>query len=1586
MHWIVRATVVSGFSVAATLVPQRTSAQEPDTPYVSAQVSKWANDFHGGHRSAVLASVEDNLASSHPDPFAPTVWCDLQDSVGNLKAAWEGLKDDKVRAGLGVLPQLELDLTWDHFGGAAKVASERKGHSTSFELQAYARVQHSVGDIEGTAASMIEAMRLSPKLYVLAETTDNWMSDKTFRIVMLAALESGKIPADTPFAKAESHRSSSGIMYINDWRQVELKWPGTDQDARIQASLGSFAFRQHRFAQAVVLYKKSLAIYPFSRDRWSWLAASFMRNGEWDEAEQTTNQAASLFASNDGAVSMLKILLRAEAEADAGENGRVRRTLCLTEAPDPVPPSCAVFPETLRLNSIYLHDVAALERSSGRPALAAAALKKLSDPTQDDLLQAAEDRANANDVDGAWDAIQRVAAAIPEHSSFYFGAGSYILRVAKRAEDELKWDELGLKQFPRYLYLHQQRAHILSSVGRDADAVDEWALVFTMEDPYDAGLTDLRKALVTLDAKTADAKMAALLNQFPSVEAIWVDAAAQLSKDQYGLQSALWERAASLSPQLYWPWSHLQDLYNDHQDWQKARDALARGTQAVAKSSQTDLDNVNTLFLWQIQMESNAGGPSPNGPSAGDVAKAETILARDETDEDDLVWILRSKAKLMAVAGRQKEAATTTMQVFQLDPDDWDTGFSAVTVFYETLGVGRVMRAAYHYLDRASYDGQRLQNLTQIAVMWHPNPVEALRLLNITHQRAPAYFSDSFYGMAEGRLGDYVTLYNTNYGRGGPIGGGSPSDRYISWFDEAREHVQGPTNTIKQLNFDKDEVTLRLPDGQIVIRGWDRYGGKATLIQVGGVFIRLTYDDAENLTRIEQSNKHFIQLTYDNRDRIQKMVNTSGDVLTFKYNDINKPVEIGLEGVGAITVTYTADGAIDKVDSAAGHTVALKVSSQFQDLLDLISKVESATNDITSTPDIPLEDAELKKLEAAYQSAQVRFAYGDDSRLKPTTASSVTPPSAAQAGLQLGQYLVGHSEDSLSNTEEAEKVLYAILDSAVASHNVTAVATGARAMELLQKLYKDERPDGIGADEWHRWSAAREWLSHHDASSPEAHRVDALLERDPVRILPPDEWEPKSYLHSSGYWRAFNDPRLKNMQAVLVRRNHDYVVGTSRGILVFRQGHWVAYAHDPIARRLSNTADPSGPSSDVHALAEDASGNLWVGTASGLICVKGDYEAIVSRWSSAADGLPSGYIQALATSGNQVYVAAQGGLSYSAGDGNFRPLPEFSNAAVSSLVSVPAEHPSSDSLSGIAPAEVPPVLVATDKDVWLLRSGKAARLHPGGARSAVIDDNAVYEWTDDGLKYFNLKEDGTAGDISSVPDQEGILKSKQIFGLAVLPIEENDHAIAVLTDQGMSLYRNAHFEQQQVELLTERSAGVKALASQDLRTLVLTSEGLFSVERGQAIQDAKGEVYDLLSVPEQGVTFIARGDRLETVSQAKPEDGASTLDAISATHLALDPTGRLVANDGSTIVRYEKGSTHPTELFHAAHATEAPNHADFPEPIIRSILVASDGTIWVASGGELFRWKEGMDHPDEYGVYVDPTRFPAPTDMVSRVY
>jgi YD repeat-containing protein len=105
-----------------------------------------------------------------------------------------------------------------------------------------------------------------------------------------------------------------------------------------------------------------------------------------------------------------------------------------------------------------------------------------------------------------------------------------------------------------------------------------------------------------------------------------------------------------------------------------------------------------------------------------------------------------------------------------------------------------------------------------------------------------------------------------------------------------------------------------------------------------------SYTLTGDLIKAKDNQGKEIELSYNDKGRIVELNFKDGkekrETLNFEYNQKGKPILITAKGQGSIRVTYSPDGEIDKVDSGEGHKMALKVTSIFQELLDMVKVPE----------------------------------------------------------------------------------------------------------------------------------------------------------------------------------------------------------------------------------------------------------------------------------------------------------------------------------------------------------------------------------------------------------------------------------------------------------------------------------------------------------------------------------------------------------------------------------------------------------------------------------------------------------------------
>lgn len=191
------------------------------------------------------------------------------------------------------------------------------------------------------------------------------------------------------------------------------------------------------------------------------------------------------------------------------------------------------------------------------------------------------------------------------------------------------------------------------------------------------------------------------------------------------------------------------------------------------------------------------------------------------------------------------------------------------------------------------------------------------------------------YRMARDRFGNTYTA--------------SITDTRNGQTTEKRYHSCGNPTLIEQGNqrteFDYDDkcrLIFKKSEGEQIRLEYDRRHSKISRVEQTDLydgtvtFSEFEYNLRGNLTMAQNSKGRRAELTYDDADQISRMKDEDGQVLTFVYGPIGKPIQIGIEGLGRIDVEYDSNGEIENVASDQGHKMALRVTQAFQGLLSLV--------------------------------------------------------------------------------------------------------------------------------------------------------------------------------------------------------------------------------------------------------------------------------------------------------------------------------------------------------------------------------------------------------------------------------------------------------------------------------------------------------------------------------------------------------------------------------------------------------------------------------------------------------------------------
>ncbi len=96
------------------------------------------------------------------------------------------------------------------------------------------------------------------------------------------------------------------------------------------------------------------------------------------------------------------------------------------------------------------------------------------------------------------------------------------------------------------------------------------------------------------------------------------------------------------------------------------------------------------------------------------------------------------------------------------------------------------------------------------------------------------------------------------------------------------------------------------------------------------------YDSGSgNLIFAKNNENKSVKLVYDPQGRIKALIDQNKRQLSFKYNELSKPIEISDAKLGTVKFSYKNSGEVDKIESNGGANVATEVMRALQGLIDI---------------------------------------------------------------------------------------------------------------------------------------------------------------------------------------------------------------------------------------------------------------------------------------------------------------------------------------------------------------------------------------------------------------------------------------------------------------------------------------------------------------------------------------------------------------------------------------------------------------------------------------------------------------------------
>ena len=1512
----------------------------------------WASLYNQSKLDELAASVASDLTLAAPHPQAAIVWLGTHRALGESPLQAAVALNQQARVALGALPEVaQADLDGKNQALLQQFPPEKVTSESADVLVRLADVANETGQsLLAFRYLAIAAQRDPRNVDVASAALTAWNSDGAPQSALASARDDLVVGLDPELAQLvrellvlPSPDASDVAILMGRWLQTH------PDDLRALKWLANELAALNLDGKAEPVLRQAIEKTPYFESLLLALTKILIRQQRTEEADRLLRQYGWLrFPGQDSEQRQCELL--AAALRTAGEYGAAERSLSA---------SLSRWPDDIQL----LRERESLEEGNGRwrqAADAAAAILVRAPTDQSAYRSLTYDLYQLGDTERALTARDRYLSSTGTETVGSRNDIVLLLEEHGRPQDAAVLGSDWLQKNPYSFSVAGNTAEALRRSGNINESLAAFKALFSWHPPTRYYL-ELFLAASDADGLDTSEELANLQKSWPRDEDVWWASEAWLApKDPDKRQRReLWQRAISTAPDVPIYWVAAAALDDDAPA--TALSTLREGRDAVSASRPSARAN---LLRYRADVAAYA---TENRKIDVDTALISELLSDMEVFRDNdqsLSEYHRVRYRLFTLLDREDDARTEAVARAQANPDDgdavWELTAGNIKNVHRTDSFGRLARL----VDRNPYSYTLLSKAAKLHAYYGGSPLWVFRLRKqaqtlsmISSQEADL---DEDVTEARGDLGDARTVFKQYLGSD-HIG---QSERYLQWFKDWRRRAQDPGSFIEEDSIDTDRLSIKLlePGGMEIEAHWDPVTAFLSYYKVGAAWIAAAYEGPGGLvSRLWDSAGNDIRLDWAG-ERIIRVASSRGKDLSFSYDEKGRQAYIGVSDEGGLRITYDADGKQNvSAEGSNSRLIALSITTTVQNLEQAIVRISRPS--FTDAPELPFADPQVERMKRAVYQA------GSGMRL-------------AQAENSLAHYLLDHLKDRRGYATEIESKVSDIWEG-VKAHRLPA-ALGLDAVELFHDLQLQIRRQGLASKDWKRWIEMRTWLSAYKLSAAERTRVAALnakLAAEPLAELPPVPWVRSSYIDTEGYWQRtpWNSvvspdiARRIQPRLALARKNGDLMVGTNLGLVVFHAGYWRWYAFDEVAKSWVPT--PPLPTihttSDVRSLAEDAAGNVWAGTAGGLIRLARDYDSKVEAW--ITDTLPSPQVNALSPWKGGILAGTDRGLVFFDGTAP-GPLPRGLEPWADHAVRL---------LRSYEPAQQPGWILCSGSLGTALADGqnvpKVLGLEP--LLDATWDplDGALYLLYNDSLRKLSP---GIKSGATVVPAFNQIMQSRAVYGLGLVPLDDREQVLTVLSDTGLSFLRDGHFEAKKLPL-SDHLASADLLASSGDRTAVVSDDGLYLLERGNAVSDHDGPVDDLLVDNKQKVTFIARSRReLQLIRHEEIAKGAETLGSIEVDRLAQDHEGRLLANDGSTILRFAPGKTEPETIF---ELEPAPGEKNFGFFRVTSILVASDDSVWVTYGASVYHWREGDTKPDQFSAYIDAKRFPGRTDAVSRV-
>ncbi len=1557
--------------------------------YDDIRLAHYSDLFRKSEFDKLLRSVNSDLKENTPHPLSSWIWVRMHWIIGDTNSALSEASS-KVREKVTDLAQIYMmDMQGnDQMLVKSYPLEKAKKITDFFSLYILANAYDDYGSSDAAYELGKYFLKQFPDEYLPVQSILNLVDEQKVRFKMEYELNKGEFDK-TQLAKKVLLRALKFLpVNFYDYRDaIELFLQYHPNDAGALRFRGHKYYDAEKYGDAINDYKSSFRIDPFY-DFYQFgnpgnkslisLTNALMRLQRYKEAEDVLRQNAKLLRKD----TLLNFYnSNIHISAITGNKWRVMELIRKAESN---------FPEAWQIH----YRKGKLAQSNEQYSKAIKSFKRAIDINSnnrelyDELLESYIQAKIYPEAIALFEEIKNKFDYVP--------ASKYDDMSDMYRDNEEYAEALEVIESVNYSFYHptiiRAKAVINGELGETSKAISLYHRYLELRAPTTWDLNNLFSLYIKEkagDKSKALLRIRELIDRYPWSEPLWTKLADEQLKVSNKLE--VWDEAVKKNKGREFPFQSIRVIAFEEKDWKIFTSRLDASIEDIELLGGIQ-DKIGFSYQQAVWLVDKL--------QREDVTEAEMEMAKKRFEHYlsiggyDGAYYSRM-AEIYGSVGDKKKAAEMARKGMAHRPDDYDLYWDLVTK-YERGGTSR--KKFLEFWKRDPFDEDRTKSYVKLntTLLWGGSDINALCIIDWIKNNDPKQY-DANLKKQEARclsgLGDNSKEYELDYGRRSGLGN---SNTYISMHRSARKRARQEKVHL-HLDPNTHSVTLTFPDGTICRQQDHPELSLPIRFEVGKAFISTTYDNEARVTSINSSNGRFVEIGYNSDGNITNIRDSEGRNVLLTYDDKGRQTRIELAGLGRIEIGYDkitglseSVTAYDTNDKEVGYTLVGEIFSTFEELQKLTSLIGQAKEDIQNRtlPDLGYYDEELNLLKNALYTARNSSYLMDEKLFKPVIKATLD--------------LLNHLFKNLHTDSEYGFTLVSMLTNLFAELESTGFdkAFIFETIDLISLYHRTlllTKGKGIDESQWRSWSLMQDWLENtmvtedNIKNRKKIQAVKKSIKENPIKLLGASSWFDFSFLQNTGYWKRYEfadvfEGMLGNVptiNTVFKRTNGDVILGTDAGLFVQRRGYWERFVyHETRGEFVSKlNATKIQESSSVLSIGESMDGELYIGTANGLYVPGEEYRGKVKKRITELDGLPSNYITSISNVLGDILIGTAAGMS------------RMSFDEISDVVLLPGER--IEFIRSQSEIEDSEVLIGTSSGLFIMTSldldfPEMVRISDVAVDAAIYDEQGQgYVLHQNQINRIKIQYEDKGILVSLIPIREKPTFVNNIYGFSRIPVDANETALGVLTDQGISIYKNHYFQHLRLPLANQ-IAQAKNASNQDEGLTIVSNDAIYNFEQDRIKIEDGFVVNAIVSSSVLGRTFVADGGSLTQIWHNDPDakriEAGAYLDYTSL--LALDDQHRVILNDGLQIIRRtfdpDSESYSSEELLYCEQSDASGRTY---ESNVRSISITSDGTIWVAAGASLFRYKEVNNEviTQEFSYFRNQELFPSMSNSIYNV-